>query len=133
MAGYAVEDQTFAIINGITPGLLSPPVSGLMGLAFQGIATSGATPFWSRAAGSGLWDKPVMSFCLTRCVFWLLFDHGYIPTEFTRFLGVQGAASLEPGGIFTMGELNQSLYTGEIDYVPLPEQGTYWQIPITSQ
>jgi hypothetical protein len=66
MAGYAVEDQAFAVVNGVTPGLLSNPVSGLMGLAFRGIASSNATPFWSRVAASGLWDKPLMSFCLTR-------------------------------------------------------------------
>jgi cathepsin D len=66
MAGYAVEDQAFAVVNSVTPGLLSSPVSGVMGLAFRGLASSGATPFWSRVAASGLWDKPLMSFCLTR-------------------------------------------------------------------
>jgi cathepsin D len=66
MAGYAVEDQAFAVVNSVTSGLLFPPVSGLMGLAFRGLASSGATPFWSRVAASGLWDEPLMSFCLTR-------------------------------------------------------------------
>lgn len=68
MSGYAVEDQVFAVVDSVTPGLLSTPVSGLMGLAFRGIATSGGTPFWSRIAATGLWDKPLMSFCLTKLV-----------------------------------------------------------------
>ncbi|KIM34242.1 hypothetical protein M408DRAFT_19180 [Serendipita vermifera MAFF 305830] len=114
MAGYAVEDQLFAVVNSVTPGLLSTPVSGLMGLAFRGIAASGGTPFWNRVAAAKLWDKPLMSFCLT------------------KFLGVAGATNLEPGGVFIMGGLNESLYTGEIDYTPLSSLGTYWQIPLVS-
>jgi cathepsin D len=47
-------------------------------------------------------------------------------------MNVQGAGAEEPGGIFTMGYLNNSLYTGTIEYTSLVNSGTYWLIPLTS-
>lgn len=55
-----------AACDQITTGLLSSPVSGLLGLAWQSIAASGATPFWQALVAGGSWDDPVMSFVLTR-------------------------------------------------------------------
>ena len=57
---------TIAVVNATSNGLLSRPVSGLMGLAFQTIAASGATPFWENLVQSGAWDQPLMAFQLTR-------------------------------------------------------------------
>lgn len=51
----------------------------------------------------------------------------------TRFVGVAGAADVEPGGVFTMGYLNSSLYTGNIEYTNLAGSGTYWLIPMTCE
>jgi cathepsin D len=40
---------------------------------------------------------------------------------------------LEPGGQFTMGFTNSSLYDGSIEYTSIPGgEGTYWLIPLTS-
>jgi cathepsin D len=69
MAGFSVSNQTFAICDTISPGLLNPPVSGLLGLAWKSIASSGAAPFWQTLVAGGVWDSPVMSFHLTRYVF----------------------------------------------------------------
>lgn len=113
MAGFSVPNQVFAACDEITTGLLSSPVSGLLGLAWQSIAASGATPFWQALVAGGSWDNPVMSFVLT------------------RFVNIQGADESEPGGIFTMGYLNTSLYTGNIEYTPLANSGSYWLIPMT--
>ena len=69
MAGFSVSNQVFAAVDQISSGLLTSPVSGLLGLAWQAIAASGATPFWQTlASSSGTWTDPVMSFQLTRCV-----------------------------------------------------------------
>ena len=57
-----------AVCDAITQGLLNNPVSGLMGLAFETIASSGATPFWETLVENGAWDQPLMSFQLTRLV-----------------------------------------------------------------
>jgi cathepsin D len=47
---------------------------------------------------------------------------------------VAGATDSEPGGIFTFGGVNSTLYEGEIDYVSLPiPTGTYWALPLKSQ
>jgi cathepsin D len=69
MAGFSVSKQTFAICDRISPGLINPPVSGLLGLAWRSISSSGAVPFWQALAAGGAWDSPVMSFHLTRYVF----------------------------------------------------------------
>lgn len=67
MAGFQVQNQVFAICDQVSPGLLSDPVSGLLGLAFQTIASSKAPPFWQTLA-SEAWDSPLMAFHLTRYV-----------------------------------------------------------------
>ena len=68
MAGFSVSNQEFAAVDQVTSGLLTSPVSGLLGLAWKTIAASGATPFWQTLASSGAWTDPVMSFQLTRWV-----------------------------------------------------------------
>ncbi|KAF8318714.1 acid protease [Clavulina sp. PMI_390] len=112
MAGFSLADQVFASCDVVSNGLIATPVSGLLGLAWQPLATSKAVPFWQSLAST--WDSPVMSFTLT------------------RFTDVAGASQLEPGGIFTMGYLNETLYTGDIEYTSLANSGTYWLIPLTT-
>ena len=52
--------------------------------------------------------------------------------QITRFANISQARALEPGGTFTMGAVNSSLYTGAIDYVNLPSNAvTYWTLPLT--
>lgn len=115
MAGFSVTNQVFAVCDTISTGLLESPVSGLMGLAWQSISSSGAEPFWQTLASSGAWDEPVMTF------------------QITRFNNISQVRALEPGGTFTMGALNSSLYTGDIDYVDLPSDAvTYWTLPLTT-
>ena len=99
-----------AVVTQISDGLLTAPVSGLMGLGFSTIASSGATPFWETLADSdGTLDEPLMAF------------------QLTRFVDVDDAQTLEPGGTFNLGAVNTSLYTGDIDYQDIPdgEEG-YW-------
>jgi len=114
MAGFQVTGQTFALADQVSSGLLSSPVSGLMGLGWDTIASSGATPMWQTLAKGGQWTDPVMSFFLT------------------RFIDLEGANAQEPGGEFMMGGTNTNLYTGDIDYVNIPSgQESYWLIPLT--
>lgn len=91
-------------------GVLTAPVSGLMGLGFDTLASSGATPFWQTLANeNGVFDEPLMAF------------------QFTRFLDVRAARDLEPGGTFTLGGVDKSLFTGDIDYQPIPDGQTgFW-------
>ncbi|EIN10592.1 acid protease [Punctularia strigosozonata HHB-11173 SS5] len=114
-ADFAVEDQVFAVCDQVSQGLLNKPVSGLLGLGWAPIAESGAVPIWQQLAGRGLWDEPVMAFHLT------------------RFLNDSNAQEFEPGGSFTMGFANNSLYVGDIDYQPVPSNAvSYWILPLTN-
>ncbi|KAG8735154.1 hypothetical protein FRC12_018197 [Ceratobasidium sp. 428] len=69
---------------------------------------------WETLARGTQFTEPVMSFFLT------------------RFINVEGAGTQEPGGEFMMGGTNPDLYTGDIDYVNIPNnQESYWLIPLT--
>jgi cathepsin D len=132
MAGFSVANQNFGIVDTVSAGLLTSPVSGLLGLGFKTISSSRSTPFWQTLVESGAWDQPVMSFYLS------------------RFINATHAKSQEPGGRFTMGEhlvpqskyrnrfttfqgfVDQSLYTGQIEYIDIPNgQEGYWILPLT--
>ena len=68
MAGFSVNNQTFGAVTQVSQGLLSSPVSGLLGLGWQSIASSEAPPFWQTLASKGALTQPVMGFQLTRYV-----------------------------------------------------------------
>ncbi|KAJ7180625.1 aspartic peptidase A1 [Mycena filopes] len=113
MAGFSVANQVFAVCDEVSSGLLTDPVSGLLGLAWQSIASSQATPFWQTLASGSSWDSPVMAF------------------QLTRFLNQSRAQNLEAGGSFTMGFVNSSLYTGDIEYIDMPTStNSYWILPV---
>lgn len=87
MAGFTVPNQVFASCDAVSQGLLQAPVSGLMGLAFDTIASSRAVPFWQTLASGGAWNESVMAFHLT------------------RYNNASDVQRLEAGGSFDMGEL----------------------------
>jgi hypothetical protein len=90
-------------------------VTGLIGLAWQPLSSSGAMPFWQTLASKGSWNSPLMAF------------------QLTRFINDTNGGDLEPGGSFTMGYVNESLYTGNIDYQNIPNgQASFWLQEITS-
>ncbi|PPQ73068.1 hypothetical protein CVT24_001613 [Panaeolus cyanescens] len=115
MANFSVSNQVFAVCNRVSSGLLNNPVSGLLGLAFQTIAASKAMPFWQTLVSGGAWDEPLMAF------------------QLTRFINATAVETEEPGGQFSMGFTNTSLYTGDIDYVNFPTStGSYWILALQS-
>lgn len=115
MAGFTISDQEFGVVTTTAANFLQNPVTGIFGLAWQSLAVSGAMPFWQALASKGQWSQPLMAF------------------QLTRFVNDSQAGKLEPGGSFTMGYTNESLYTGTIDYRDLPNgQASYWLQPITS-
>ncbi|KAJ7623249.1 aspartic peptidase A1 [Roridomyces roridus] len=115
MAGFSVANQGFAVCNAVSSGLLTAPVSGLLGLAWQSIASSGATPLWQTLAQGGSWDSPVMAF------------------QMTRFLNQSKTQDQEVGGSFSMGFTNTSLYTGDIEFTNMPTSTpSYWILAISA-
>lgn len=150
MAGFSVNNQVFGAVTQVSEGLLSSPVSGLLGLGWQSIATSGQPPFWQTLASKGAWSQPVMGFQLTRYVLRLIYPE-YIYSAIISFLNDSSARPLEPGGSFTMGGLkflrtrcdsltshrvgflNSSLYTGSIDYRNLATTPSFWVLSLSSE
>ncbi|EMD38776.1 hypothetical protein CERSUDRAFT_47764 [Gelatoporia subvermispora B] len=112
MAGLAVDEQIFAVATAVSSGVLQAPVSGLMGLAFQQIASSGAKPFWQTLADSNQLDSALMA------------------VQLTRYDNASNVNEEEPGGTFTLGAVNNSLFTGDIDYQDVPSVG-YWTQELT--
>ncbi|KAJ3488190.1 hypothetical protein NLI96_g3000 [Meripilus lineatus] len=114
-AGFGVPGQTFGVVNRTTANIISAPASGLMGLAFQTISSSGALPLWQNLAQTaGTLDSPVMGV-------WL-----------TRFTNDSSAQLLEPGGSITIGATDSTLFTGNVDFQDIPD-GTpgFWTQSLT--
>ncbi|KAF8142067.1 aspartic peptidase domain-containing protein [Boletus edulis] len=115
MAGFTVLNQQFGSVTSTSYNFLQNPVMGLIGLGWQSLSFSGAMPFWQALASRGSWDSPLMAF------------------QLTRYANASNAGDLEPGGSFTMGYVNESLYSGNIDYRNIPNgQASYWVQEIVS-
>ncbi|OAV88541.1 hypothetical protein PTTG_12426 [Puccinia triticina 1-1 BBBD Race 1] len=114
VGGLTVLNQPLGICDSVEnilrPGL---DISGIMGLAWSGIASSPSTPAWESLFLQEALSEPVISFALSR----LNRSH----TQMTA-----------PGGTMTIGGTNKRHYNGEIHYVPLAKNQSYWLIPLES-
>ena len=115
-AGYTVQSQTLLAVTQLTSGLLSGTVSGILGLAYQALASTNAVPLWQALTTAGDWTAPEMSFYLT------------------RYINDLSASANEPGGVLTLGGTNTSLYSGAIEYQNLPASNanTYWLLEVSA-
>lgn len=115
MGGFTVQQQTFLAVNSLTSQLLSGSASGILGLAFSTIASTQSTPFWQTLANTGQLTSPEMSF-------WM-----------TRFRNVATATEEEPGGVFTLGGTNSTLYTGSIEFLNMPvSTPSFWLLNLNT-
>eukprot|EP00736_Rhodelphis_marinus_P002663 Rmarinus@m.11880 len=103
VAGLTIEDQVFGEVTK-EPGLafVAGKFDGILGLAFPSISVDGVPPVFNKMMENKLVEDSVFSFWLSR----------------------QGTS--KKGGVITFGGIDESLYTGEIHYVPLSSE-TYWQ------
>jgi cathepsin D len=111
MGPYTVNPQTFVAVNQVSQGLIGGQLSGIMGLAFQGIANDQAVPFWQALINQNQLTSP--EFCFA----------------FTRFVNDASAQPEEPGGIMTLGGANSTLYQGTMDFQPFNDPskgGSFW-------
>jgi hypothetical protein len=91
------------------PDSFIPPP--LPGLGWQPLAASRVTPFWQNLYAASALPFPGFAVSLS------------------RFIDVTNASSIEPGGSLTFGYLNASLYSSEINYVPIPDGAeSYWVV-----
>jgi cathepsin D len=112
MGGFTVSNQVFLSVSQTTNQLLSGSVSGIMGLAFSTIASTRSTPFWQTLANTNQLTSPEFGFWLTR-------------------FGDKNFADEEPGGVFTLGGTNSSLFQGEIEFLDMPGNGrSFWLLDL---
>ncbi|KAF8893597.1 aspartic peptidase domain-containing protein [Infundibulicybe gibba] len=101
MGGFTINPQKFLLVDRASQDQVQGPVSGIMGLAFDKISRTDAMPFWRALALDGQLAAPEMGFWLTRLV------------------DDRQASNNEPGGAFTLGGTNSSLFQGDIDFVDI--------------
>jgi len=115
LAGFIIPQQTFLAVSVLSSGLLAGRTSGILGLAFATLTVTRATPFWENLLNNGLLQSPDMSF-------WL-----------SRFNDVPSAQPEEPGGAFTLGGINSSLYQGDIEFLPtVLATPSFWTLTMSS-
>ncbi len=98
-------------VTDVTSGLIQGALAGIMGLGFQGIASSTALPFWQAVVNNNLLTNPEFSFFIT------------------RFVDDPSAQDVEPGGVLTLGGTNTTLYQGDIDFRSFTSPirgGSFW-------
>ena len=84
-----------------------------MGLAWSSLTDLRASPFWQQLVENNqISTETTMSFYLT------------------RMRSNSQAQSLEPGGTFTLGELDNTLYTGDITYHNILSRD-WWRVSLT--
>lgn len=90
-------------------GLLDDELSGIMGLGFEPLSALETSPFWQTLMNQNKLSSPVFSFYLERYV-------------------NQAEMDEAPGGTFTLGGTNTSLYSGNIEFINIPSGDTpsYW-------
>lgn len=116
MAGYKVAGLTLGQAKQLAQGTIQSPVSGLMGMGFESLSSSGSSPFWEVVAIQGKVKDPVFSFQLA-----------------TNAEHAKSAKDINPGGVFTLGNLDDQQFSGDIAWVKLASrfgsQGMgYWGI-----
>ncbi|CCF52338.1 hypothetical protein NDA11_004101 [Ustilago hordei] len=124
LAGYTVNNLTFAEASAVASNTVEYPTSGIMGMGFQSLSTSGATPFWQVLEKQGVLSQNLFTFQLARNI-----DN--INPNDPNINDIES-----PGGVFTLGQLDSNQYSGDITYTSIPnnlqnQQGLgYWTIPM---
>ncbi|KAJ7767988.1 aspartyl protease [Mycena maculata] len=112
MGSYSTSSQGFLLAEELDANLIEAPVSGLMGLAFQGLAQTQAVPFWMSLINSNQVPAPEMAFQLARST----------------------SENDAPGGTFTLGGTNSSLFTGSIEFHNLVDASPpqFWMLSLSA-
>ncbi|GAA5923054.1 pepsin-like aspartic protease [Sporobolomyces koalae] len=111
IANYTEQNQVFAAcstLNNIVDGELS----GILGLGFKTIASSGATPLVQALAQDGKLPEEVFGF------------------EFQTHVFTTASSTTAPGGTLTIGGVDTSAYSGSINWIDIVQPAGYWSIPL---
>ncbi|KAI0293237.1 aspartic peptidase domain-containing protein [Russula brevipes] len=116
MGPFTVNPQAFVAVDTLSSGLVDGQLAGIMGLGFEGIAKTQAPPFWQALINNNQLTDPEFSFFIT------------------RFANDPSASEEEPGGVFTLGGTNSTLFQGNIDFQPVSSSSVsgFWLQTITT-
>ncbi|KAF7366269.1 Lysosomal aspartic protease [Mycena sanguinolenta] len=113
MGSIIVSQAEFLEATRISTLILPDSVSGLLGFGFDNTGQAPIVPFWRTLMNSG-GAAPEMGF-------WI-----------SRVLGTSDPASEEPGGVFTFGGVNASLFSGDVEFLDLvPSSMTCWALNLS--
>ena len=112
IGGLNVSGTTIAACTTVDDLLTESYESGLLGMGWKALATSGATPLLEQLYNSGALDEPVFGMAFA----------GWADDS----LAYDAA---EHGGMLSIGGVNPYLYSGSISYISLTGT-TYWSIPL---
>ncbi|AYO44930.1 Cathepsin D [Malassezia restricta CBS 7877] len=104
LAGYTVSSVSFGQADQLARGTINPPASGIMGMGYESLSTTGTMPFWQI-----LLERQKL--------------HDYLFT-FQMVNNLKKASSgrvdmVEAGGVFTLGVLDDQQYSGDIAWAPM--------------
>ncbi|KAK2841104.1 hypothetical protein Q7C36_012683 [Tachysurus vachellii] len=105
VGGISVQNQIFGLSETEAPFMASMTADGILGLAYQSIASDGATPVFDNMMSQNLVSQDVFSV--------------YLSSN-----GQQGSEVL-------FGEIDTSYYTGSIYWIPLSSE-SYYQVTMDS-
>ncbi|XP_039656929.1 pepsin A-like [Perca fluviatilis] len=105
VGGISVANQVFGISQTEAPFMANMVADGILGLAFQSIASDNVVPVFDNMVSEGLVSQPMFSVYLS--------------------------SQSEQGSEVVFGGVDSSHYTGQINWIPL-SSATYWQISMDS-
>ncbi|XP_031701551.1 pepsin A-like [Anarrhichthys ocellatus] len=105
VGSITVSKQMFGISKTEAPFMANMVADGILGLAFQSIASDSVVPVFDNMVNQGLVSQPLFSVYLN--------------------------SNSEQGSEVVFGGIDSSHYTGQITWVPLTS-ATYWQIQMDS-
>jgi cathepsin D len=100
-----------AAIDTVTQNIINGPISGIMGLGFQALSQFQNAPVWQNLVSSNKVPSPEFSFFVAR-----------------QEQNANANDATNPGGTFTLGGTNSSLFTGDIDFQSFPANSvpSFW-------
>ncbi|XP_038578669.1 LOW QUALITY PROTEIN: pepsin A-like [Micropterus salmoides] len=105
VGGISVANQVFGLSQTEAPFMASMQADGILGLAFQSIASDNVVPVFDNMIQQGLVSQPMFSVYLS--------------------------GNSDQGSEVVFGGVDSSHYTGQITWIPLTS-ATYWQIQMDS-
>ncbi|BGP21352.1 aspartic-type endopeptidase [Rhodotorula toruloides] len=111
IGNYTQPNQIFAACDSLQ-NIVDGTISGILGLGWQRIASSGAEPLVQSLAANGTLPQNVFGFAFQTHTF------------------TTQSASTAPGGELTIGGLDTAKYSGSINWIDIAQPAGYWAIPL---